>query len=263
MTLLPNMLKSTFIHLPGLGPATEQRLWQAGITTWERFLKAPTLPGLSVPRRDHLAKLLQEDLGRVDDPAYWSRVLPSSEQWRMYGQFRDRTGFLDIETDGRPVEEGGEVTMIGLYDGRIFRPFVNGRNLERFEERLGGLQVLVTFNGACFDLPVLRSYIRHLRLPPAHIDLRYPLKRLGFQGGLKRIEQAFALDRQEEIQGLDGWEAVILWRRHLNGDPRAMGTLIRYNRADTVNLKPLMDRTYEMLRQEAMGVPALFPAGTP
>ena len=249
------MLESTFIHLPGLGPATEQRLWRAGITTWRSFIEAPALPGLSAPRRDHLAGLLRDDLNRLDDPAYWSRVLPSSEQWRMYGRFKERTGFLDIETDGRPVEEGGEVTLIGLFDGRIFRPFVNGRNMDRFEECLEGLQMLVTFNGACFDLPVLKSYIRHLRLPPAHIDLRYPLKRLGFQGGLKRIEQDFALERQDEVRGLDGWEAVLLWRRHLDGDRRALGTLIRYNRADTVNLKPLMEQTYGLLCQELLGAP--------
>ena len=248
-----NMLESTFIHLPGLGRVRERQLWQAGITTWEDFLSARTLPGISAQARDRLAGLLQEGMDRRDDPAYWSRALPPSEQWRLYGRFRRRTGFLDIETDGRPIELGGEVTMVGLFDGRAFRPFVNGFNLEALEEYLEGLDLLVTFNGACFDLPVLRSYIRHLRLPPAHIDLRYPLKRLGYQGGLKRIEVAFGMVREEEVRGLDGWEAVVLWRRYLDGDRRALGTLIRYNRADTVNLKPLMEEAYRLLGRGLLG----------
>ncbi len=248
-----SMLESTFIHLPGLGPAREQGLWRAGITTWSRFMEAPSLPGISARTRDRLTGLVEEGMERRDDPAYWSRVLPSSEQWRMYGSFKERTGFLDIETDGEPVEWGGEVTMVGLFDGRVFTPFVNGFNLDRFEARLEGLDLLVTFNGACFDLPFLRGCIRHLRLPPAHIDLRYPLKRLGFQGGLKRIEQAFGMAREEEVEGLDGWEAVVLWRRFLGGDRRALGTLIRYNRADTVNLKPLMDQTYRLLGRSLLG----------
>ena len=40
------MLKNTFCHIPGISPATEQRLWSAGIDCWEAALKAErtTLP---------------------------------------------------------------------------------------------------------------------------------------------------------------------------------------------------------------------------
>lgn len=28
------MLEHTFVHIPGIGKATEQRLWEQGIRTW-------------------------------------------------------------------------------------------------------------------------------------------------------------------------------------------------------------------------------------
>ena len=38
------MLRHTFLHLPGLGPSTERRLWAAGIRDWDAFLDADTPP---------------------------------------------------------------------------------------------------------------------------------------------------------------------------------------------------------------------------
>jgi len=256
------LLEHTFIHLPGVGPAIERRLWRAGILTWEDFIRAGSVPGLSRARRAALASLLEGGRERLDDLGYWCRLLPQSEQWRLYGRFRDRTAFLDIETSGLTVEQGGEVSLIGLYDGRVFRPFVNGFNLDRFEEALEKVELLITFNGARFDLPYLAAYFRHLRLPQGHVDLLYPLRRLGCRGGLKRIEVLFGLRRDKDIEGLDGWAAVLLWRRYLAGEPAAMGRLIRYNRADTVNLKTIMDKVYDRLRLELIG-PAAFALEDP
>ena len=48
------MLKHTFIHLPGVGPRREGHFWRQGLATWEDFLAAKRLRGLS---RDRLGWL--------------------------------------------------------------------------------------------------------------------------------------------------------------------------------------------------------------
>ncbi len=35
------MLTSSFIHVRGIGSATEQRVWARGLRDWESFLKRP------------------------------------------------------------------------------------------------------------------------------------------------------------------------------------------------------------------------------
>ncbi len=167
------MLKNTFIHLPGVGPRLEQRLWAAGILTWDDFLKASTAPKISPASKARLDGVLVECRARLDDLKFWCRLLPPAEHWRLYRRFEDQCAFLDIETSGLSVDQGGEISLVGLFDGRVYRPFVNGYNLEAFEDVLVSFGLLVTFNGACFDLPFLSTAIRHLRLPPGHIDLRY------------------------------------------------------------------------------------------
>ena len=46
------MLERTFIHVQGVGPSTEQRLWARGIHTWQDFLEHGR--GILAPRIDCL-----------------------------------------------------------------------------------------------------------------------------------------------------------------------------------------------------------------
>ena len=80
----------------------------------------------------------------------------------------------------------------------------------------------------------------------AHIDLRYVLHRLGYKGGLKRIENRFHMTREGPIQDVDGWTATLLWREFKRGNSKALDALIRYNAEDVVNLQLLMEKAYSM-----------------
>lgn len=79
------------------------------------------------------------------------------------------------------------------------------------------------------------------------------LKKLGYSGGLKKIEKELGLVRGEEIEGVDGYEAVRLWKAYQWGDKAALDTLVEYNTADIVNLKPLMEMGYREMKNRLTG----------
>ncbi|UCG94512.1 MAG: ribonuclease H-like domain-containing protein, partial [Candidatus Aerophobus sp.] len=53
--------------------------------------------------------------------------------------------------------------------------------------------------------------------------------------------------REKGLEDIDGYLAVILWRKYLEGDERALPALIRYNIEDVVNLKYLMEFGYNRM----------------
>jgi uncharacterized protein YprB with RNaseH-like and TPR domain len=246
--MLTNMLQRTFIHLPGVGHRTEAHLWRQGLQTWEDLLHAARVHGLSRERVRRLQGDLQESLDHLADPAYFAPRLPAGEHWRLFRHFRPRAGYLDIETTGT-FWPGLLVTVVGLYDGVTMRQFVQGQNLKEFPQALAEFDLLVTFNGTQFDLPVLKAYFPELSLPPMHVDLRFLLARLGFKGGLKKIEPRFGIRRPDAVNGMDGYMAVILWERYQRGDRTALDLLLRYNREDVVNLEVLMEQGFGMYQE--------------
>jgi len=244
------MLKQTFIHIPGIGARTERALWKRGIRTWEDFLgcKGPVFS----PARDALIRReLEASLQNLSSALYFRDRLPPTETWRLFKRFEETAVYLDIETSGG-YDGMDEITVIGLYDGRKVQTFVNGINLDAFEIAVADYRVVITFNGTCFDLPYIRRWFRNISLPEAHIDLRFLMKRLGYRGGLKKIENVLGLGRPEGIAGMDGRDAVALWRAFRQGDRQALDRLIRYNTADIVNLAPLMESAYGQLRERLL-----------
>jgi len=199
-------------------------------------------------RRDPLVQAqLEESIENQADIRFFVDRLSVTDLWRVFNEFRDRAVYLDIETSG--VYPGAdEITVIGLYDGRNVHTFVNGGNLAEFEEVIASYDLVITFNGSSFDLPFIRQSFPSISLPPAHIDLRFFLKRLGCKGGLKHIEKEFGISRDPEIDGMDGYDAVRLWMAYQWGDRTALDLLIQYNTADIVNLKPLMEKGYDMMK---------------
>ena len=245
------MLENTFIHVPGIGSRTEQRLWQLGILTWEQYLHSKR-PLFSPTRDAFVRKNLRDSLTNRDDILFFRERLSSADQWRLYDAFKNRAVYLDIETSGG-YESVNDITVIGLYDGHRIQTFVNGVNLNEFELAISSYELVITFNGALFDLPVIRRQFQHIELPPVHIDLRFFLKRLGYRGGLKAIEKTFSISRSTQIEGMSGYEAVHLWEAYQSGDQGSLEILIEYNTADIVNLKPLMERGYREMRGRVLG----------
>jgi uncharacterized protein YprB with RNaseH-like and TPR domain len=245
------MIKRTFVHLPGVGRKTEAQFWRQGLTTWEDFLNVNRISGLGSERLAWLKGLLAESLRQLHRPEYFASSLPPGEFWRLFHHFRARTAYLDIETTGSGWWEQ-TVTVVGLYDGHTMRQFVLGQNLTEFPEALADVDVLVTFNGTQFDLPVLKAYFPDLILPPLHLDLRLILARLGYRGGLKRLEPLFGIKRPPEVAGLNGLDAVRLWECAQRGDLTARKLLLQYNEEDVLNLETLMEQAFELGKENLL-----------
>lgn len=231
-----------------MGKVTERQIWDAGIGSWEAFLGAEKLPARINGNRRYLRSLVEQSAERYDaqDSAYFDSVLPAGERWRLYADFRPRAAFVDIETTGLSPERG-IITLIGVLDADGYTAYVHGENLADFREVVEGYDLLVTYNGASFDLPYIEHHFGSIFRGVAHIDLRFPLKRAGFSGGLKSIERQAEVGRPSDLSALSGYDAVLLWRMWQQGSDAARDTLVRYNAEDVASLPALAEIAYNRL----------------
>jgi hypothetical protein len=140
--------------------------------------------------------------------------------------------------------------MIGLHDGRKYKAFVRGQNLHQFGTEIRRYALVITYNGRRFDLPFIQAEMGPVLDGIASLDIMYALWRLGYRGGLKVVEEWTGLARPSGLQGLSGYDAVLLWRLYQRGHRGALETLVRYNAEDVAALLPLAALTYNMLARE-------------
>ena len=238
------MIESSFCFLPGVGRKTERRWWQGGIETWNNFLSSGSIPGIGPVRKARYDHGLTEAKERraQDDARYFSIHLPASGHWRLYEWLRPRAVYLDIETNSF-----GQITVVGLYGHGRYTSFIRGDSLERrrLSDELAQYDLLVTFNGAGFDLPVLLATFPDLPLDQPHLDLCVLGRQLGYRGGLKAVELQLGIQRRADLWGLSGADAWRPWNRWQHRrDEEARERLLAYNEADCVNLQPLADLFY-------------------
>lgn len=247
------MLQRTFQLVPGVGPYREKDLWAQGIKTWDDFPAAGTgAPAMTRKMddvaREYLAKA-REALERKDLKAL-AQLVPSREHWRLYPEFAQDALFFDIETDGN---ENQFPTVVSFFDSAGLHVFLLGRNMDALPEAMAARRLWVSFNGTCFDAPVLRNYFGENRFPTpdAHIDLRFVTKRLRMSGGLKEIEDSLGVGRPPHLKGVNGWDAVLLWRAYkARADVEALRFLVEYNLYDSFQLRTLMDVAYNKGAEE-------------
>jgi uncharacterized protein len=144
--------------------------------------------------------------------------------------------YLDIETCA-----GGQVTVVGVYrEDRGLLQLVGGEITDvAVWKALEGVEILCTFNGDRFDLPLLERQTRlDLRSQFRSLDLLRECRRVGLKGGLKCMEERFGIART--TRGMSGWDALQLWGRYEgDGDRKALRLLLEYNREDVMNLVQL------------------------
>lgn len=245
------MIRNSFCILKGIGERLEKRLWQSGIYTWDDFIRADSIESIPIDTKVNYDLELLRLMEKLEQAnvTYLYRAIKRREQWRLYDVFRNGSVCLDIETNGLRPEAGGYVTMVGIYKDQEYHCLIRGFDLsqERLKTLLRDCKYLITFNGQCFDIPFLRKTFRELPLEMPHFDLSIAARRVGLKGGLKDLERHFHIGRHHLVSGMNGLDAVRLWKQWQSGNERSLELLIEYNRADTINLRQLADALYPLL----------------
>jgi hypothetical protein len=247
------MLENTYIHVPGIGDTVERKIWESGIRNWGDFLENHHQVRIPKAKKRVLVASIEESVEQLSsgNHVFFSNSIPARHHWRAYRHFKGDTAFVDIETTGLSPNFH-EITIIGIYNGKEAKMFIKGINLDDAVDELSKYKQLVTFNGARFDLPFIESeypgFFNHL-----HTDLMYPLRKIGYSGGLKNIECMLGLKRSGDTVGISGFDAVRLWKKYERGDKKALELLVKYNTEDIVNLETIIEMTYPVMLEKEMG----------
>lgn len=174
-----------------------------------------------------------------------------------------RALYLDTETTGLGPGAGTVAFLVGLAwfdEGSEHTPpaFVveqllvrrlgeEAPVLARVAERLAAADMIVTFNGKSFDMPVLRTRFVMNRLPPPpeppHLDLVHVARRLHKAraastrlGALEREVLGFV--REDDVPSGEVSACYLHFLR--TGDPRALLGVVEHNAWDVVSMAALV-----------------------
>jgi uncharacterized protein YprB with RNaseH-like and TPR domain len=245
------MLRRTFTHLPQIGSTLESKLWKRGILDWQDLAHELRTNGVSLLPSAKIDAVLQaietsEDAFGRGDLKFFYQFLPKSDRWRMVPGFEHRAAYLDIETTGSGMPPLSHSTVICFYyQGTVFQEVEPAKKRALVEAVTADCSFLVTYFGEGFDVPFLRREMT-LEIDSAHVDLCFWLRKLGFKGGLKKVQKLFAEIPARTSMDLDGLDAVRLWQMHRRGIKGALETLCTYNAEDTVVLDPLLRLAFNL-----------------
>ena len=146
------MLQNSFIQLPGVGLKKEELLWKKGVLNWDDFILQSAYSKYQA-KENKLLLNIEACINKLSkkDATYFYNILPFSESWRLYKEFRNHCLYLDIETNGGDLYSGF-ITTIATYDGNNIKYYVNGENLDDFIKDVFNSKILVTYNGILPDL---------------------------------------------------------------------------------------------------------------
>ena len=183
-----------------------------------------------------------------------------------------RTVFIDLETTGLSGGAGTLAFLVGCgyFDLGAFqvRQFLLTSHaaeralLTAVAEFFDGADLIVTYNGKTFDVPVMetRWMFHRLRMPLGdvpHFDMLHPARRLwrsrpGAGGDIEEagcrlstLEQAlFAVERVGDVPGFEIPGRFFNFIR--SGDPRPLEPVLEHNRLDLVSLAAVMARAVQL-----------------
>jgi hypothetical protein len=178
---------------------------------------------------------------------------------RALGQVRDPAGWclLDTETSGLAGGTGTWVFACGLGrpegEALILRQFLLARLdaesafLAALTQALDGCDLLVSYNGKSFDLPLLATRFRLAGLHPGldrllHLDLLHPIRRafstVWADCRLGTAEaRLLGLVRRGDLPGSEAPRAWLDWLRL--GRAAGLAGVLRHNRRDLLSLATL------------------------
>ncbi len=248
------MIQNSFVFLERVKKGIEEKLWEQGINSWDSFLAADKVSGLSVSRKRYYDRKIMEARKELYsfNSAYFKSILPQSEYYRLYDFFKEDCVFLDIETTGLDFKNN-DITLIGLFDGINTKTMIRGINFDykNLKNELQKYKLMATFNGSSFDVPFINKKYPDLLPDVPNLDVKSVAGRLGLKGGLKEIEKTLGIKRGKIVEKFYGGDALALWKMYrAAGDDYYLKLLIEYNEEDIINLKKIADYCIGELRKK-------------
>ncbi|NVM01281.1 MAG: ribonuclease H-like domain-containing protein [Candidatus Helarchaeota archaeon] len=222
-----------------------------GILTWDNMQENISNPEIPIYNRNLVESYIIGSKRAMENVniGFFRENFPKKEYWRLYPKLKERTLFLDVETNGL-AKELNEITVIGtLYKGK-FKSFINGINLQDVIPLIEDCFMIVTYNGSLFDIPCIERTLDIEKKNYISLDLRWIFKRLGYSGGLKSIEKQVGINRPDYLKDVNGYTAVLLWRKYQTRSLNALNVLRRYCLEDVKNLVFLLHFAYNRLCKE-------------
>jgi len=110
--------------------------------------------------------------------------------------------------------------MIGIYNGKETKTYIKGIDLEEAPAELENINSLFlsTERGLIFLL--LKASSGNHKSHPYRSAL--PFEKIGYSGGLKKIESLLGMRRSDETNGITGFDAVRLWNKYERGNSEAL-----------------------------------------
>ena len=252
------MIQCTFQHVTGVYRKGELRLWQSGITNWDKLLSTPEKHANFTKK---LWNRLRTDIIQCkkalerNDFDFFINKFPEDIIWRLIPNLKGKILYLDIEATGLDLGKDA-ITTISTFDRSEIKFFVKGLNLNKFIPYLENFDAIATFDGEKMALPFIEREFGY-DFYHIHFDLFKISRKLGISGGLKQIENYLGISRNaKNLGGIDGKSAIYLWKEYqLTEDIRYLDTLLAYNIEDAVNLEPILFWFYDRLRAKE-GLPA-------
>ena len=173
-----------------------------------------------------------------------------NSQGRDY--FKDESVFLDIETTGLD-RNNDDITVIGLFNGIETKTMIKGINfdLKELKNELKKYKLIVTFNGASFDVPFINKLYPGLLPIIPNFDVKSITNRLNLKGGLKEIEKKLGIKRNRIIEKFYGGDALTLWKMYrATGDDYYLNLLVEYNEEDIINLKKIAEHCIDKMKKQ-------------
>ncbi|MBN2160009.1 MAG: ribonuclease H-like domain-containing protein [Spirochaetes bacterium] len=231
------------MHCRGIGPRTAEALRREGFLSWNDCLEREGDIPFNGKRRTRFMDEMRRSVRAMEDRdiGYFTSTFPASEQWRILESYYREVTFIDMETTGLSWHYGHATVIAAYHKGELFS-FVYGENLDDFLSLADEADLLVTFNGTCFDIPFIEKTFNIPELGRPHVDLRWVAWHAGYRGGLKSIERQMGIQRPIHLEGIDGFEAVDLFYRWQAGERSARELLVEYCRADALSTYLLAER---------------------
>jgi uncharacterized protein len=215
----------------------------SGFFSWDDCLSREESIPFNGKRRMTLLDDIRNSMCALDshDIDYFTVSFPTAEHWRILGNYFHETTFIDVETTGLSWHNSHASVIAAYHRGEMYS-FVYGENLDDFLSLADDAELLVTFNGNCFDIPFLEKTFNIPSIGCPHVDLRWIVWHRGYRGGLKSIERQLDIRRPPRIDGIDGFEAVDLFFQWQRGDESSKHRLISYCKADVLSTYLVAER---------------------